>query len=472
MFPDRVAERTARCLFQSSRCLVVHGSSISAPFVCPRTAQARQDDSPTSGAPQHERWEGASSILPALSRPTLAPQTSTATLSSSTGYESAVETRRSSSTAGFTPISAGAASGTPGAGDSGQKKLPWEGKEARYVIGSGELGLLNELQMPRRGSIVPLDRDFLRLPRRSVAATDGFESLESPLAGEPLVPVKDDRRMSEPGYLFSPIVPSARQPATWERDNSETSSMTLGDRPPQPPQPPSQRPPHRPPPARAAIGLPGAPEENTLVGSADAKAEMKLAGGDNDSNARAENSAAGERTRGPRFRGKATLFQEDMRGQSTVRSADARPPVRAGSVFGGELASAAARKVETASAAERIAAFRPGTRFRVAVDKGLTGLGITVKEIRGRFFVYKLQALADGSPGAAEVRVVFVARCHCFLHSPRHFCVLSLCARSCSRDSKTVCSLVEVRSRHDISPAGQWNRGVFYLLCVRTLLRL
>ena len=99
------------------------------------------------------------------------------------------------------------------------------------------------------------------------------------------------------------------------------------------------------------------------------------------------------------------MFQEDMRGESSIRSADARPPVKADSIFvGGELASAAARKVETASAAERIAAFRPGTRFRVAVDKGLTGLGITVKEIRGRFFVYKLQALADGSPGAAEVR--------------------------------------------------------------------
>lgn len=60
--------------------------------------------------------------------------------------------------------------------------------------------------------------------------------------------------------------------------------------------------------------------------------------------------------------------------------------------------------VETATAAGRIAGFRPGTRFRVAVDKGVTGLGITVKEIRGRFFVYRLQPLADGSPGAAEVR--------------------------------------------------------------------
>ena len=344
------------------------------------------------------------------------------------GYETAVETRRSSSTAMFTPTSVGAASTTPGGGDNGHKKLPWEGKEARYVIGSGELGLLNELQMPRRGAVVPLDRDFLRLPKSSIAAIEGFGSRESPplaAAGEPLVPAGDGRRMSEPGHLFSPVVPRPAS-AAWKRD-SETSSTasTLDDRPPQPP---SLRPPPK---ARAAAGLPGRHGGDTAaVGSADAKAEGKTKGADSDSDsegARTEKSA-GERTLGPRVRGKATLFQEDMRGVSTVCSADARPPVKTGSVFGGELAGAASRKVETASAAERIAAFRPGTRFRVAVDKGLTGLGITVKEIRGRFFVYKLQALADGSPGAAEVRTSTF-----WPGSP----VCSLCVLAWPIDSKT-----------------------------------
>eukprot|EP00903_Cladosiphon_okamuranus_P005644 g5610.t1 len=362
-------------------------------------AQARQGGSPASDAP-HERWEDASSVLPGFTRPTLAPQTSVTTLSSSTGYETAVDTRRSSSTAGFTPTSVGAASTTPGEGDSGHKKLPWEGKEARYVIGPGELGLLNELQMPRRGAIIPLDRDFLRLPKRSDAAIDGSGKPDSPLSlgAEALVPESDERQMSEHGHLFSPIV--AKNTSAARKRDSETSSTTstLDDRKSQPPQ---LRPPHRPPPGRAAAGIPGRPEEDdTLVSSADAKAWEKLPGGDSDGG-RGDKSAV-ERTPGLRVRGKASLFQEDMRGQSTVCSADATPPVKAGRVFGGELASAAARKVETASAAERIAAFRPGTRFRVAVDKGLTGLGITVKEIRGRFFVYKLQALADGSPGAAE----------------------------------------------------------------------
>lgn len=150
------------------------------------------------------------------------------------------------------------------------------------------------------------------------------------------------------------------------------------------------------------MGLPGRPEEDTPVGTADAETQMKL---------------PGDRTRELSGRGKASLLSKDMSGEPTICSADARPPARAGSVFGGGLASAA-RKVETASAAERIAAFRPGTRFRVAVDKGLTGLGVTVKEIRGRFFVYKLQTLADGSPGAAEVRTISLGTCRRFLLVP------------------------------------------------------
>lgn len=348
-------------------------------------------------------------MLPAFTRPTLAPQTS-ATLSSSTGYETAFESRRASSTAGFTPTSVGAASTAPGAGENGRKKvLPWEGKEARYVIGSGELGLLNELQMPRRGAIVPLDRDFLRLPRHLFASTDDFGNLESPRpAAEPLVPLNDDVRLREPGRRFSPILPSALNSAASERDSRSSGTVSTPDD--WPPQPPLQRPPYRPPPARAAALH---PEEDTLVGSADVRAQMKLPEGDGSDSVRAD-LGAGERTRGGRGRrGKATLFQEDMRGHSTVRNADASPPVRTGSVFDAELLAGAARKVETASAAERIAAFRPGTRFRVAVDKGLTGLGITVKEIRGRFFVYKLQTLADGSPGAAEVRTIYTFDTFC-----------------------------------------------------------
>lgn len=397
-------------------------------------AQARQGGSPTSDAP-HERWEDASSVLPGPTRPTLAPQTSVTTLSPSTGCETAVETRPSGLTAGFAPTSVGAASTTAGEGENEHKKLPWEGKEARYVIGSGELGLLNELQMPRRGAIVPLDRDFLRLPRRSVAAIDWFGTPESPLAlgAEPLVPVNDGRRLSEPGHLFSPVVPKNTSAARKRDGDTSSTASTLDDRPSQPP---SLRPLNRPPPARTVAGVPGRPEEEgILVGSADAKTGEKLPEGDSDG-VRGEESA-GERRRGLRVRGKATLFQEDMRGQSAVCSADARPPVKAGTVFGGELASAAARKVETASAAERIAAFRPGTRFRVAVDKGLTGLGITVKEIRGRFFVYKLQALADGSPGAAEVCTLSLARLTLSYMQVPDTSMLSICVHTCPHDLKT-----------------------------------
>lgn len=373
----------------------VHAS----PFA-PHAARVRQDGRPASGGAPHERWEGAPSVLPTFTRPTLVPQTSTSTPSSSTSYQAALESRRPSSTAGFTPTSAGAASTTPGAGDNGQKRLPWEGKEARYVIGSGELGLLNELQMPRRGAIVPLDRDFLRLPNRSVADSNLFGNLDPPPppppAPEPLLSLDGVRRLGGSGRLFSPTAPSARTSAAWKRDES----TVVDDR--QPPRPPSERPPA----ARAtSVGLLGRPVEDAPVGSADARAQAKLPEGGSNS-VRADKSE-GERTREPRGRGKATLFGErtDVSGEPAICSADASasPPAGAGSLFGGQLASAA-RQVETASAAEQIAAFRPGTRFRVAVDKGLTGLGITVKEIRGRFFVYKLQTLADGSPGAAEVR--------------------------------------------------------------------
>lgn len=378
---------------------------------CPHTGQLRSAGLVESEEPE-ERWEDASSFAPVLNRPTLSATKPT----SSSGYETA-ETSWPGSTSGYTPTSAR---------DIGQPRLPWGRKESGYVIGSGELGLLNELQIPRRGAAVPLARDFLRVPSQSVASSGDSGMFEPPPpAMEPLVPLIDedrltgsgerlserpdyrlseqsgdrtseqaDGRLGSPSRLFSPILPSARGSVVWKRHiQMDTADSTLDDRQPRS----ALRP------VGVTGGLPLTPDEHPAVGSAGDNFEMQVRGG-GEVNDRVDGSADEYKRKPHSSRGQVTRIPRCLGGEPSVEAgAGARPPPgRGGSGWVGDLASPA-HVVETASAAERIAAFRPGTRFRVAVDKGLTGLGITIKEIRGRFFVYRLQTLADGSPGAAEV---------------------------------------------------------------------
>lgn len=354
-------------------------------------AEARMDDYVANAAPREGRAQSSSFSSPTSSRPSLRPNVSAGTLSSSTGYETAVESRRSSTTTGLNPTFISTEPATP-AGDSGQQRLPWEGKEERYVVGPGELGLLNELQMPRRGAIVPLAHDFLRVPH-GVNPPSPVEA-----ASQPLIVLDDDDRLGKPGRTFSPILPPSRDSTT--SNGNRDSSVGSAEATPKCRPPPS--PVTRPLPARVDVGLPFGPEERPPVDSStDAKPRLRVRGGDRSPALADYDSEEGE-VREPRSSRKGKRIARSFGGEQSVGGADAKPLARGGSVWGGEL-SRAAHTVETASAAERIAAFRPGTRFRVAVDKGVTGLGITVKEIRGRFFVYRLQTLADGSQGAAEV---------------------------------------------------------------------
>lgn len=394
---------------------------------CLRAAEIRGADVVEGEEPQ-ERWEDASSFAPVLNRPPLGARTP----SSSSGYDTA-ETRWPGSTAGYTPTSA-AGGLTPLVRDDGQpRRLPWERKESGYVIGSGELGLLNELQIPRRGAAVPLARGFLRLPSHSATSSGDSGVFEPPPSMEPLVPVVDEDLLTRPGdplgaesvdqpddrltdlpgdrlsekpggsrsgsssVLFSPMLPTTRGAVVWKRHSQvNTAGSTSDDR-----QSPSAVPS-----TGVTGGHPLSLEENPAVGSAGGSVQMQVRDGGED-NVWVDGSAD-DKMRKPRSgRGQVTRFPRGLSGEPSDASvgAGARgrpPPARSGSVWVGDSASPA-HIVETASAAERITAFRPGTRFRVAVDKGLTGLGITIKEIRGRFFVYKLQTLADGSPGAAEV---------------------------------------------------------------------
>lgn len=320
-------------------------------------------------------------------------------MSSSRAHDTAPETRRPSANGGgVTPNYADAASAMS-PGEIGLPRLPWEGKEKRYVIGSGELGLLNELQMPRRGAVVPLPEDFLRVPVGS-----SQPATPPATAAEPLIVLDPDGGSSEPNCVPSPTLASVRGSAVWDDESrrgdpaSSSPGASFGGRQ-------FRSPAKNKPPVKASPTLlRNVGESQATAESADAKPQMKVVGGDRNDGVRVGDSPGKEawanRSSGQRKKSVPTA----LRGEPTPasRKGNSRPPARGGSAWGAGTGSTAL-KVETASAAERIASFRPGTRFRVAVDKGVTGLGITVKEIRGRFFVYKLQSLADGSQGAAEV---------------------------------------------------------------------
>ncbi|CAM9306125.1 unnamed protein product [Hapterophycus canaliculatus] len=351
--------------------------------------QARLDDYVANKAPREVRGHASSLLTSTSGRPSLRSDMSAGTLSSSTGYETAVESRRSSATTGLNTTCAGTETATP-VEESGSQKLPWEGKEERYVVGPGELGLLNELQMPRRGAVVPLAHDFLRVPT----------GLNPPslvaAASQPLTVLDDDDRFGKPCRTFSPILPPSRGGAvsnTNREASASSAEATFDCRLPPSPVTRSL-------PARVDVRLPFGPGERPPVESAGEKPRLRVRGGDSNPALMDYDSDEGK-TRETRNTRPGKLIPRSLGGEQSIGSMDTKPPARGATVWGGEL-SRAAHKVETASAAERIAAFRPGTRFRVAVDKGVTGLGITVKEIRGRFFVYRLQTLADGSQGAAE----------------------------------------------------------------------
>ncbi|CBJ25693.1 conserved unknown protein [Ectocarpus siliculosus] len=342
-------------------------------------------------------WEDAPALLPALGERRFAPETSAGPVSSSRAHDTAPETRRPSANGGGVTYADAASAMSPR--ENGLPKLPWEGKEKRYVIGSGELGLLNELQMPRRGAVVPLPVDFLRVPVGS-----SQPSTPPAPAAEPLIVLDPDGRSSEPNQVPSPTLASVRGSVVWDGERgrgdpaSSSPGASFGGRQ-------FGSPAKNTPSVRASPTLlRNVGENQPTVESTDAKPQMKVVGGDRNGGERVGDSPGKEAwaigSSGQRKKPVPTA----LRGEpipANSRRTDSRPPARGGSAWGAG-AGGNAQKVETASAAERIANFRPGTRFRVAVDKGVTGLGITVKEIRGRFFVYKLQHLADGSQGAAE----------------------------------------------------------------------
>lgn len=243
--------------------------------------------------------------------------------------------------------------------DNGQQKLPLESDSGRYVVGSGELGLLAELQMPRRGGAVVLPEDFLRMPGLSTS---------SATAGTPATAVIKKRggqnASEEGGASVETLID-----LDFDDDVGGHENELKSDQPGS--VVPSTRGNNR---VNAKLNFLGShPLEET-----------------DDRSAREEGDRLGTDT-----------------GESSEDYADANQSLNETGHKWCGTQMAPAQDVETASAAERIAAFRPGTRFRVAVDKGVTGLGITVKDVGGRFFVYKLQALPDGSPGAAEVSARF-----------------------------------------------------------------
>lgn len=285
-----------------------------------------------------------------------------------------------------------------------QKELPWESK-AGYVMGQGELGLLNELQLPRRGAMVQLPADFLILPRpfrpfEAVGAkpSRGLVPTISPIAKkrtaaqtpventhDTVPPDIEGKRLSADKHTVDDG--DGRSPGRAgdiggnDRDPADPAKFTRID------------------PSLSPLPLPtvdGVPvpqysdppleEEVASIDEVRRKPQLETQQGE---------QAEANRTRAEE-RGRRKLLLDESGDSSSLYE-------NFGNVPSGFLAGR--RKVETASSAERVAAFPPGTRFRVAVDKGATGLGITVKEIQGRFFVYRLQALPDGSPGAAEVEL-------------------------------------------------------------------
>lgn len=252
--------------------------------------------------------------------------------------------------------------------------LPWESKVG-YVIGPGELGLLNELQLPRRGTIVTLAPDFLRLP--PVRSSQG---IDSPLSLSPLMPIAKGSRDApdQRGYgsgipnLVHDVHSTTRGRGAHDEeirdfltgDDTESIKWTTS--------PDSDL-------ESSSVAVPvaadlGVQEESISIDEVRRRPSLRL-------------SVDAEESR--LFRRSGRISHGYGFDPPAGRRHEVTPPGRT--------------VVETASSADRIARLPTGTRFRVAVDKGVTGLGITVKEIRGRFFVYRLQALADGSPGAAEV---------------------------------------------------------------------
>lgn len=235
--------------------------------------------------------------------------------------------------------------------NNGQQKLPLKSDSGQYVVGSGELGLLAELQMPRRGGAVVLPEDFLRMPGTAASsATAGTQATafmeerdggESGASVEPLIDLDFDDNIGGHNDEFKSDQPGLVVPSTRSKNRVNAKLNFLGNH----------------------------PLEET-----------------EDRSSREEGDCLGTGTE-----------------ESSGDYADENQSLNETSHLWCGTQMAPAQDVETASAAERIAAFRPGTKFRVAVDKGVTGLGITVKDIGGRFFVYKLQTLPDGSPGAAEV---------------------------------------------------------------------
>lgn len=262
--------------------------------------------------------------------------------------------------------------------DSGSKRLPWENK-ARYIIGSGELGLLNELQLPRRGAVVTLAPGFLRLPLSPIVSLEPDSKVEddgtgTPPTVEPLIYLDDDGGTG-PAQL-SPIVPPSRGRVLKDGGSVSHIDKVVG----------------RGTTLLEAAARAGAPRPHSLKGpystSMNARLQQQKRGRDD---VRADNGAGKTREPYPK--------RGDVEREST--RTNSKPEVGGGKTRRGRRV--ALRNAGGDSSADRIAAYRPGTKFHVAVDKGVTGLGITVKELNGRFFVYGLQMLADGSPGSAEV---------------------------------------------------------------------
>lgn len=296
-----------------------------------------------------------------------------------------------------------------------QPPLPWEAK-AGYVMGPGELGLLNELQLPRRGAIVPLPQDFLRLPPsllRDVALPEGVRRAEGGLLPcMSTIQSRGDAWNGEEELGGRNMIKFERTSSEGDDDGDDADSPTdrvdnngVTD-------------PFRM--TRIDPKLaPLTPSPVKLVPSRDPHLEDETGSGQKPpiDRERREDEEAGEK------RSQEVMNAASNDGRSSINSRNgfncSRQAAELPDSSIGKMNTfvdntmqgycdivTAGQKVETASSADRIAAFMPGTRFRVAVDKGVTGLGITVKEIQGHFFVYRLQALADGSPGAAQVRVL------------------------------------------------------------------
>ncbi|CAM9409407.1 unnamed protein product [Choristocarpus tenellus] len=186
-----------------------------------------------------------------------------------------------------------------------------------YIMHSGELSILNELQLPRRGSRIALHPEFLRIPSGGTAAATPC----SPAGEDVFVGIRTD--------------PPPDQRGSFDRSVSWSSNLLKTH--------------HTPEQGEGEVWVGGA-EGLMLPGKSD--------------------WSAGSITTGNRT----------------------------------EWDSGTSAAVLTASSFEVVSAFPPGTCYRVAVDKGVTGLGIMLKLVGRRFVIYGLQPLADGSPGGAEVR--------------------------------------------------------------------